>query len=24
PRWKVQHIGRYVLGGIHPPRHGLL
>ncbi|QKV91797.1 SfnB family sulfur acquisition oxidoreductase [Streptomyces sp. NA02950] len=23
-RWKVQHIGRYVLGGIRPPRHGLL
>ncbi|MEV5103805.1 SfnB family sulfur acquisition oxidoreductase [Streptomyces massasporeus] len=23
-RWKVQHIGRYVLGGTRPPRHGLL
>jgi SfnB family sulfur acquisition oxidoreductase len=23
-RWKVQHIGRYVLNGAHPPRHGLL
>ncbi|MBL1103016.1 SfnB family sulfur acquisition oxidoreductase [Streptomyces sp. 5-8] len=23
-RWKVQHIGRYVLGGTKPPRHGLL
>ncbi|MER5993749.1 SfnB family sulfur acquisition oxidoreductase [Streptomyces viridosporus] len=23
-RWKIQHIGRYVLGGIRPPRHGLL
>jgi SfnB family sulfur acquisition oxidoreductase len=23
-RWKVQHIGRYVLNGTHPPRHGLL
>lgn len=23
-RWKVQHIGRYVLSGTHPPRHGLL
>ncbi|MFJ2923491.1 SfnB family sulfur acquisition oxidoreductase [Streptomyces massasporeus] len=23
-RWKVQHIGRYVLNGIRPPRHGLL
>ncbi len=23
-RWKVQHIGRYVLGGQLPPRHGLL
>lgn len=23
-RWKVQHIGRYALGGVHPPRHGLL
>jgi SfnB family sulfur acquisition oxidoreductase len=21
-RWKVQHIGRYTLSGIHPPRHG--
>ncbi|MGW2330431.1 SfnB family sulfur acquisition oxidoreductase [Streptomyces sp. NPDC001700] len=24
PRWKVQHIGRYVLNGTRPPRHGLL
>ncbi|WP_275561225.1 SfnB family sulfur acquisition oxidoreductase [Streptomyces sp. 5-6(2022)] len=24
PRWKVQHIGRYVLNGTKPPRHGLL
>lgn len=24
PRWKVQHIGRYVLNGTPPPRHGLL
>ncbi|MFD7502338.1 SfnB family sulfur acquisition oxidoreductase [Streptomyces sp. NPDC059850] len=24
PRWKVQHIGRYVLNGTQPPRHGLL
>ncbi|RDG30845.1 SfnB family sulfur acquisition oxidoreductase [Streptomyces corynorhini] len=23
-RWKVQHIGRYVLTGARPPRHGLL
>ncbi|MEU3184794.1 SfnB family sulfur acquisition oxidoreductase [Streptomyces sp. NPDC006923] len=23
-RWKVQHIGRYVLTGTRPPRHGLL
>lgn len=23
-RWKVQHLGRYVLSGIRPPRHGLL
>ncbi len=23
-RWKIQHIGRYVLSGIRPPRHGLL
>ncbi|GAA4325281.1 SfnB family sulfur acquisition oxidoreductase [Streptomyces venetus] len=23
-RWKVQHIGRYVLHGTRPPRHGLL
>jgi alkylation response protein AidB-like acyl-CoA dehydrogenase len=23
-RWKLQHIGRYVLSGISPPRHGLL
>ena len=23
-RWKVQHIGRYVLNGTLPPRHGLL
>ncbi|KAB1981236.1 SfnB family sulfur acquisition oxidoreductase [Streptomyces triticiradicis] len=23
-RWKVQHIGRHVLSGIRPPRHGLL
>jgi SfnB family sulfur acquisition oxidoreductase len=23
-RWKVQHIGRYVLNGTHPPRHGVL
>ncbi|GGZ40408.1 SfnB family sulfur acquisition oxidoreductase [Streptomyces bluensis] len=23
-RWKVQHIGRYVLHGTQPPRHGLL
>ncbi|AOP48707.1 SfnB family sulfur acquisition oxidoreductase [Streptomyces lydicus] len=23
-RWKVQHIGRYVLNGVRPPRHGLL
>ncbi|MFI5820179.1 SfnB family sulfur acquisition oxidoreductase [Streptomyces rishiriensis] len=23
-RWKVQHIGRYVLNGAKPPRHGLL
>ncbi|MER7489998.1 SfnB family sulfur acquisition oxidoreductase [Streptomyces sp. NPDC126497] len=23
-RWKIQHIGRYVLGGVRPPRHGLL
>ncbi|NDZ79507.1 SfnB family sulfur acquisition oxidoreductase [Streptomyces sp. SID10853] len=23
-RWKVQHIGRYVLDDIRPPRHGLL
>ncbi|MBM9503078.1 SfnB family sulfur acquisition oxidoreductase [Actinacidiphila acididurans] len=23
-RWKVQHIGRYVLNGTRPPRHGLI
>lgn len=23
-RWKVQHIGRYLLNGTTPPRHGLL
>ncbi|MFC5826424.1 SfnB family sulfur acquisition oxidoreductase [Nonomuraea insulae] len=23
-RWKIQHIGRYVLNGQFPPRHGLL
>ncbi|WP_217242670.1 SfnB family sulfur acquisition oxidoreductase [Streptomyces sp. AC555_RSS877] len=23
-RWKVQHLGRYVLTGTRPPRHGLL
>ncbi|MBO4258269.1 SfnB family sulfur acquisition oxidoreductase [Streptomyces griseorubiginosus] len=23
-RWKIQHIGRYVLNGTRPPRHGLL
>lgn len=23
-RWKIQHIGRYVLSGVRPPRHGLL
>ncbi|MGW0337059.1 SfnB family sulfur acquisition oxidoreductase [Streptomyces sp. NPDC003011] len=23
-RWKVQHLGRYVLNGVRPPRHGLL
>ncbi|MER5381533.1 SfnB family sulfur acquisition oxidoreductase [Streptomyces sp. NPDC002688] len=23
-RWKIQHIGRYVLSGTEPPRHGLL
>ncbi|MFE9767636.1 SfnB family sulfur acquisition oxidoreductase [Streptomyces sp. NPDC005808] len=23
-RWKIQHIGRYVLNGVLPPRHGLL
>ncbi|GAA4130301.1 SfnB family sulfur acquisition oxidoreductase [Actinomadura keratinilytica] len=23
-RWKVQHIGRYVLNGTPPPRHGVL
>ncbi|MEU0335252.1 SfnB family sulfur acquisition oxidoreductase [Streptomyces sp. NPDC006193] len=23
-RWKIQHIGRYVLDGTRPPRHGLL
>ncbi|GAA0946110.1 SfnB family sulfur acquisition oxidoreductase [Actinocorallia libanotica] len=23
-RWKLQHIGRYVLTGARPPRHGLL
>ncbi|HET6859354.1 MAG TPA: SfnB family sulfur acquisition oxidoreductase [Streptomyces sp.] len=23
-RWKVQHIGRHVLSGARPPRHGLL
>jgi SfnB family sulfur acquisition oxidoreductase len=23
-RWKVQHIGRYVLNGTRPPRHGVL
>jgi hypothetical protein len=23
-RWKVQHIGRYVLNGQLPPRNGLL
>jgi SfnB family sulfur acquisition oxidoreductase len=24
PRWKIQHLGRYVLNGTRPPRHGLL
>ncbi|MFF1301971.1 SfnB family sulfur acquisition oxidoreductase [Streptomyces sp. NPDC058307] len=23
-RWKIQHIGKYVLSGTRPPRHGLL
>jgi SfnB family sulfur acquisition oxidoreductase len=23
-RWKVQHLGRHVLNGTHPPRHGLI
>ncbi|MFF0201248.1 acyl-CoA dehydrogenase family protein [Streptomyces sp. NPDC005017] len=23
-RWEVQHIGRYVLNGTRPPRHGLV
>ncbi|GGQ68208.1 SfnB family sulfur acquisition oxidoreductase [Streptomyces asoensis] len=23
-RWKIQHIGRFVLNGTRPPRHGLL
>jgi alkylation response protein AidB-like acyl-CoA dehydrogenase len=23
-RWKLQHVGRYVLNGTPPPRHGLL
>ncbi|SES23430.1 Acyl-CoA dehydrogenase, C-terminal domain [Streptomyces sp. yr375] len=23
-RWKIRHIGRYVLNGTHSPRHGLL
>ncbi len=23
-RWKIQHLGRYVLNGTRPPRHGLL
>jgi SfnB family sulfur acquisition oxidoreductase len=23
-RWKVQHIGRYALGGTPPPRHGVI
>ena len=23
-RWKVQHVGRWVLDGTPPPRHGLL
>ncbi|MEU9433357.1 SfnB family sulfur acquisition oxidoreductase [Streptomyces sp. NPDC048252] len=23
-RWKIQHLGRFVLNGIRPPRHGLL
>ncbi|MGQ4512993.1 SfnB family sulfur acquisition oxidoreductase [Streptomyces sp. DW26H14] len=23
-RWKIQHIGRYVLTGARPPRHGLI
>ncbi|MEV6166856.1 SfnB family sulfur acquisition oxidoreductase [Streptomyces sp. NPDC051954] len=23
-RWKIQHLGRYVLSGTKPPRHGLL
>jgi SfnB family sulfur acquisition oxidoreductase len=23
-RWKVQHIGRYTLGGTPPPRHGVI
>lgn len=23
-RWKIQHIGQYVLNGTRPPRHGLL
>ncbi|MFJ6988218.1 MULTISPECIES: SfnB family sulfur acquisition oxidoreductase [unclassified Streptomyces] len=24
PRWKLQHLGRHVLHGTRPPRHGLL
>ncbi|MFF6824475.1 SfnB family sulfur acquisition oxidoreductase [Streptomyces longwoodensis] len=24
PRWKLQHLGRHVLTGARPPRHGLL
>ncbi len=23
-RWKIQHLGRHVLNGVNPPRHGLL
>ncbi len=23
-RWKLQHIGRYTLSGVRPPRHGQL
>lgn len=23
-RWKIQHIGRWTLSGIHPPRHGVV